>query len=211
MASSADGGRGVAARRLRGLALGVGLLVALGAGTAIAQDRVEGNRYSNPRYGIEIEKPPPWHFITASAVMDAARRAAGMAPLSSSTDPVKAAGFAVIVSKTPVLGREVAPQVITMVHELPSAPTDVIATCERLRSGMNDPEPVTPTQRIQVGGQPGARLDFKGIVDGAIVRATALCTFRGRRAYVVAAQALASEFDGEVLMFESILQSFRLR
>jgi hypothetical protein len=54
-------------------------------------------------------------------------------------------------------------------------------------------------------------LDFKGYVDGALVRATALCTFQDRRAFVVVGQALAAEFDGEAGTFETILGSFRLR
>jgi len=98
-----------------------------------------------------------------------------------------------------------------MVHELPAAPTDVLATCERLRSGMNDPESLTPTQLVQLDGRPAARLDFRGLVDGAAVRARAICTFRDRRAYVVAAQALASEFDAETITFDGILQSFHLK
>ena len=48
-------------------------------------------------------------------------------------------------------------------------------------------------------------------MDGALVRATALCTFQDRRAFVVVAQALATEFDGEIAMFDTILRSFKLR
>jgi hypothetical protein len=197
-----------AARRLGPLAF---LLAAALAGPAAAQDRVEGDRYQNPRYGVQIEKPSRWHFITASTVMDVARKTAGMPPMSADVDPVKAAGFAVIVSKVPVLGREVAPQVVLMVHDLPQAPGDVTQACERLRSGMNDPETVTPTRTVRVDGRPASRLDFKGYVDGALVRATALCTFQDRRAFVVVGQALAAEFDGEAGTFETILGSFRLR
>jgi hypothetical protein len=134
-----------------------------------------------------------------------------MAPVSGGTDPVKAAGFAVIVSKAPVLGREVTPQVVLSVQDLPKPPGDLVETCERLRSGMDDPETVTPTRRVQIDGRSAARLDFKGYVDGALVRATALCTFQDRRAFLVVGQALASEFDGEALAFESILRSFRLK
>jgi hypothetical protein len=124
---------------------------------------------------------------------------------------VKAAGFAVIVSKSPTLGREVTPQVILAVQDLPRPPTDVVEACERLRSGMNDPENVMPTRPIRVDGRPAARLDFKGYVDGAQVRATALCTFQDRRAFVVVGQALATEFDAETVMFDTILRSFKLR
>jgi hypothetical protein len=172
---------------------------------------VEGDRYANPRYGVQIDKPARWHFITASAVMDAARKAAGLSPLGSDADAVRSAGFAVIVSKVPILGREVTPQVIVMVHDLPQAPGDVVATCERLRTGMSDPETVTPAQLVQIDGKLAARLDFKGFVDGALVRATALCTFRDRRAFVVVGQALAAEFEGEAPTFDAILRSFRLR
>ena len=179
---------------------------------ALAQDRVEGDRYQNPRYGVQIEKPPRWHFITASTVMDIARKAAGHAGRrAADADPVKAAGFAVIVSKSAILGREVAPQVILMVQDLPRPPGDVIEACERLRSGMNDPETVMPTRPVRLDGRPAARLDFKGYVDGALVRATALCTFQDRRAFVVVGQALATEFDGESVTFDTILRSFRLR
>ncbi len=76
---------------------------------------------------------------------------------------------------------------------------------------MNDPENVMPTRPVRLDGRPAARLDFKGYIDGALVRATALCTFQDRRAFVVVAQALASEFDGEVAMFDTILRSFKLR
>jgi hypothetical protein len=48
-------------------------------------------------------------------------------------------------------------------------------------------------------------------VDGALVRATALCTFQDRRAFVVVGQALATEFDAEASTFDAILQSFRIR
>jgi hypothetical protein len=187
------------------------LLAGAGASPVTAQDRVDGDRYQNPRYGIQIEKPSHWHFITASTVMDVARKAAGMPPLGPGADAVKIAGFAVIVSKNPVLGREVAPQVVLTVQDLPKPPGDVVETCERLRSGMNDPETVTPTRQVRLDSRPAARLDFKGYVDGALVRATALCTFQDRRAFVVVGQALAAEFDGEAGMFETILRSFRLR
>ncbi len=187
------------------------LLAAALTGPAAAQDRIEGNRYQNPRYGVEIEKPARWHFITAAAIIDVARKTAGMPALESGADPVKAAGFAVIVSKVPVLGREVVPQVVLMVHDLPRAPANVVEACERLRSGMNDPETVTPTRSVVLDGRPAARLDFKGYVDGALVRATALCTFQERRAFVVAGQALAAEFDGEAGTLDTILRSFRLR
>src|SRR5262245_49504050 len=132
------------------------LLAPLLAGTVAAptaaQDKVDGDRYQNPRYGIQIEKPSRWHFITASTVMDVARKAAGMPPLSGDVDPVKAAGFAVIVSRVPVLGRDVAPQVVLTVQDLPKPPGEVVETCERLRSGMNDPETVTPTRPVRIDG-----------------------------------------------------------
>jgi hypothetical protein len=186
-------------------------LSAAQAGPATAQDRIDGDRYQNSRYGIQIEKPPRWHFITASTVMDVARKAAGMGAPPADADPVKAAGFAVIVSKTPTLGRDVAPQVVLAVQDLPRAPSDVVEACERLRSGMNDPENVMPTRPVRLDGRPAARLDFKGYIDGALVRATALCTFQDRRAFVVVGQALATEFDSESVTFDTILRSFRLR
>ncbi len=54
------------------------LILAFLAVPAPAQDRVDGDRYQNPRYGVQIEKPPGWHFITASTVMELARKSAGM-------------------------------------------------------------------------------------------------------------------------------------
>jgi hypothetical protein len=192
-------------------ALALLLTVVVAAGSAAAQDRIDGDRYQNPRYGIQIEKPPRWHFITATTVLDVARRAAGLGAPPTDVDPVRAAGFAVIVSKSPTLGREVSPQVILAVQDLPRSPGDVVEACERLRTGMNDPENVMPTRPVRLDGRPAARLDFKGYVDGALVRATALCTFQDRRAFVVVGQALATEFDAENVTFDTILRSFKLR
>jgi hypothetical protein len=192
-------------------ALALLLMVAVATAPVLAQERIEGDRYQNPRYGIQIEKPPRWHFITASTVMDIARKAAGLGAPPADADPVKTAGFAVIVSKSPTLGREVSPQVILAVQDLPRPPGDVVEACERLRSGMNDPENVMPTRPVRLDGRPAARLDFKGYVDGAQVRATALCTFQDRRAFVVVGQALATEFDAETVTFDTILRSFKLR
>jgi len=185
--------------------------LAVVATSVVAQDKIDGNRYQNPRYGIQIEKPARWHFITATMIMDIARKAAGMPAPGGDVDPVKTAGFAVIVSKVPALGRDAAPLVVVRVEDLPKAPTDIGETCERLRSGMSEPETVAPTRVVSVEGRPAARLDFKGYVDGAAVRATALCTFQDRRAFVVVGQALAAEFDAEASTFDAILQSFRLR
>jgi hypothetical protein len=192
-------------------ALALLLMVAVATAPVLAQERIEGDRYQNPRYGIQIEKPPRWHFITASTVMDIARKAAGLGAPPADADPVKTAGFAVIVSKSPTLGREVSPQVILAVQDLPRPPGDVVEACERLRSGMNDPENVMPTRPVRLDGRPAARLDFKGYVDGTQVRATALCTFQDRRAFVVVGQALATEFDAETVTFDTILRSFKLR
>ena len=70
----------VLARIVRLALLGVlQLILAFLAVPAPAQDRVDGDRYQNPRYGVQIEKPPGWHFITASTVMELARKSAGMA------------------------------------------------------------------------------------------------------------------------------------
>jgi hypothetical protein len=201
-----------ARRRVAGTLVGLAVLLTAGLLDPVrAQDRVEGNRYQNPRYGIQIDKPAPWHFITATTIMDLARQAARMAPLGSDVDPVKAAGLAVIVSKIPVLGRDVVPMVLLKVQDQAQAPASLMEECERLRSGMNEPETVTPTRSVAIDGRPAARLDFKGYVDGALVRATALCTFQGRRAFVVVGQALAAEFDGEASVFDTILRSFKLR
>src|SRR5262245_64150469 len=113
-------------------ALALLLTVAVAAGSAAAQDRIEGDRYQNPRYGIQIEKPSGWHFITATTVMDIARKAAGLAGPPAEADAVKAAGFAVIVSKSPTLGREVTPQVILAIQDLPRPPGE-----DRKRTRLN--------------------------------------------------------------------------
>jgi hypothetical protein len=195
---------------VRGVAVGVAVLLAVG--TAAAQERVEGNVYTNAKYGIQISKPPSWYFITAGTILELARKAAGGGGrISGEDDPVKAAGFAVVVSKAPQLGRAVEPQVILLVHELATPPGQLVEACEKLRTGMTEPETLKPTRRLSVGGRPAARLDFQGVVDGEMVRATALCTFRDRQAFVVVGQALPSEFDAAFSAFESILGSFRLR
>lgn len=186
-------------------------VAALAVAPTVAQERIDGNSYSNAKYGIQITKPPSWHFITAGAVVDLAKKAGG-AKIAGDDDPVKLAGFAVIASKAPELGRSVKPQVVVLVRELPAPPADLIQTCEGFRSGMTEPETVKPTRRLQLGGtRPAARLDFQGLVDSDMVRATALCTVRDRQAFVVVGQALASEFDTEFSAFESILGSFRLK
>jgi hypothetical protein len=195
-------------------AAGLGLLAAvLGgalAGPAFGQERVDGDIYRNPRYGIEIAKPPSWYFITAGTVFDLARKSPGGSRLRSTDDPVKATGFAVVVSKVPALGRGFDPQVILLVYDLPQPPGGLIETCEGLRSGMSDPETVTPTREVPLAGRTAARLDFRGRVDGAAVRATAVCALQGQRAFVVVAQALLRDFEGAAPTFETILASFRL-
>ncbi len=197
--------------RSGGLAAPLGLAAVLAAGPALSQDRIEGNSYSNAKYGIQITKPSNWHFITAATIVDLAKKAGGGAKIRGEEDPVKLAGFAVVVSREPSLGRGVAPQVVVLIHEVPAAPGDMVKACEGLRTGMTEPETLKPTRQVQVSGRPAARLDFQGIVDGDVVRATALCTFKDRQAFVVVGQALASDFDAEFSSFESILASFRLR
>lgn len=181
------------------------------AAPAVAQEKVDGNLYTNPKYGIQIGKPASWYFITAGTIVDLARRAGGASRIRGDEDPIKLAGFAVILSKVPQLGRGVQPQVIVVVQDVPTPPTDLVESCEKLRSGMTEPETLRPTRRVQLDGRPAARLDFQGLVDADVVRATALCTYRERQAFFVVAQALASEFDSEFSTFESILSSFRLK
>jgi hypothetical protein len=202
-------GAPVIVRRMLG-GLFVGVLVTGPGAEAEAQERVEGNHYSNPRYGIEVDKPGSWYFITAGTVLDLAQKAAG-ARARVDPDPVKAAGFAVIISKVPSLGRDFDPQVIVLVQETDKAPTDLVEACGQLRSGMTEPQMVRTAQRLQVDGKPAVRLDFLGYVDGSAVRASALCTFRDRRAYFAVAQALVSSFDGETATFDSILQGFHVK
>jgi hypothetical protein len=203
---------GAAEHRWAGVAAAVVLLaLTLGAASAWGQDQISGDRYANPRYGIEITKPSSWHFITAQMIVDLAKRSSGGGSLRGEDDPVKLAGFAVIVSKVASLGREIAPQVVLLVHERQEPPQDLVRACEGLRTGMNDPETVTETQTVSLAGRPAARLDFRGNIAGATVRAAALCTFRGRQAFVVAAQALTGDFEGALPAFESILASFKLR
>jgi len=187
------------------------LVVGLSGAVGLAQDKIEGNSYSNAKYGIQITKPVSWHFITAATIVDLAKKTAGGAKIRGEDDPIKLAGFAVVVSKEPTLGRGIQPQVVVMVHEAPAVPGDMVKACEGLRTGMVEPETLKPTRRVQLGARPAARLDFQGIVDGDVVRATALCTFRDKQAFVVVGQALASEFDSEFSSFESILSSFSLR
>lgn len=196
---------------MRALAVLVLGLAVLTGTPARGQERVQGDLYTNARYGIQISKPPVWHFLTAGMIVELAKKSAGGVGMRGEEDPVKLAGFAVIVSKEPSLGREIAPQVVLLVHELRERPTDVVKTCEGLRAGMSDPETVEPTREVRLDGRPAARLDFRGVVDGAIVRARALCTFRDREAFVVAAQALAADFEREVSTFEAILSSFKLK
>jgi hypothetical protein len=192
------------------LALALALLVGTATGVA-AQERVEGNSYTNAKYGIQITKPPAWYFITAGTIVDLAKKAGGGTRIRGEDDPVKLTGFAVVISKVPQLGRGVAPQVILLVHDLQAEPGDTVQACEGLRSGMTEPETVKPTRQIQLEGKPAARLDFQGLVDGEMVRATALCTFKGKQAFVVVGQSLAAEFDTDFSTFESILRSFRLK
>jgi hypothetical protein len=194
-------------------ALGVVAVVAvvLAGSDGLAQDKIEGNSYSNAKYGIQITKPVSWHFITAATIVDLAKKAGQTPKLRGDDDPIKLAGFAVVVSKEPTLGRGVQPQVVVLIHELPAAPPDMVKACEGLRSGMTEPETLKPTRPMQLAGRPAARLDFQGIVDGDVVRATALCTFRDKQAFVVVGQALASEFESEFASFEAILGSFRLQ
>ncbi len=187
------------------------LLTVAAVGPAAAQDRIEGNAYSNAKYGIQISKPSSWHFITAATIVELARKQAGGRRIPGEDDPVKLAGFAVVLSKTPVLGREVQPQVVVLVRDVPAGTTELVKTCEGLRSGMTEPETLRPTRQIQLGSRPAARLEFQGLVDSDVVRATALCTVRDRQAFMVVGQALASEFDTEFPSFESILGSFRLK
>lgn len=210
------GGRGGRPRGFPGrrpdLRLGLAALAAvLAGGAALAQERVAGDLYVNPRYGIEIRKPAAWHFITAGTVIELAKRAGGFAQLRGEDDPVALAGFAVVVSKVPVLGRGFDPQVVVMVHELPEPPADLTRACDRLPGGMTEPETLRPSRAVRLGERPAVRLDFQGLVDGTLVRATALCTARGRQVFAVVAQALAAEFDGEFATFEAILGSFRVR
>lgn len=187
------------------------LAVAPAVPPARGQERVQGDLYANDRYGIQISKPPRWHFITAGAILDLAKKSGRAGGLKGDEDPVKVAGFAVIVSKAAVLGPEVTPQVVVLVHEVAKPPESLVKACEGLRSGMTEPEALAPTREIRLGGRPGARLDFQGIVSGAMVRATALCTFRERQAFVVVGQAPSAEFQGEIATFESIIGSFRLK
>lgn len=198
-------------RRLRGLSVLLLLASAIGAVPALGQERVEGDLYTNGRYGVEIAKPASWYFITAGTILELARKAAGAARPPADEDPVKAAGFAVIVSKVPSLGRGFDPQVVVLVHEVGQPTESLTRTCEGLRAGMTEPETVRPAREIRLDGKPAVRLDFQGLVDGALVRATALCAFRDRRAFVVVGQALSPDFDVEARTFESILASFKLK
>src|SRR5262249_22982145 len=97
------------------------------------------------------------------------------------------------------------------VEETEKSPADLAEACGKLRSGMAEPEMVRAPQRVQVDGKPAVRLDFLGYVDGAAVRASALCTFRDRRAYFAVAQALVASFDGEAASFDTILRSLHVR
>src|SRR5262249_59763867 len=110
-----------------------------------AQDKIEGNSYSNAKYGIQITKPVSWHFITAATIVDLAKKAGQTVKLRGDEDPVKLAGFAVVISKEPTLGRGVQPQVVLLIHEAKAAPTDLVKACEGLRSGMTEPETLKPT------------------------------------------------------------------
>ena len=126
---------------------------------------------------------------------------------------MKAAGFAVIVSKVPSSAGRSPPQVVSGGARPSSGlPADVIAACERLRSGMNDPETVTPTRAPSASnGRPAARLDFQGYVDGASSAPPRSAPSRTAAPSWWSGQALAAEFDADALTFDTILRSFRLR
>jgi hypothetical protein len=200
-----------AGARLRRGAVALAAAAAAAAAPAHGQERVESSTYANKTHGIEISKPAAWHFITAGMIVDLAKRSAGQTSLRGEEDPVKLTGIAVIASKTPSLGLEVTPHVILRVIELKEGSVELVQTCEGLRTGMGDPETVEPTRPVRLDGRPAVRLDFRGSVDGARVRATALCAVRGRRAYFVVGQALVDDFEAEARTFETILASFKLR
>jgi hypothetical protein len=144
-------------------------------------------------------------------LLDLAQKAGGAPRAPRVDDPVAAAGFAVVVSKVPVLGQRVDPQAVVLVHDLKEAPASLVTTCEGLRTGMSDPETVQPAREVSLAGRPAVRLDFQGLVDGTRVRATALCTAQDRRVFVVVGQALATEFPAVAPSIETILASFKLR
>jgi hypothetical protein len=182
------------------------------AGTsAAAQDEIQGHVYQNRRHAIEISKPPGWYFITAGMIVELAKRSAGQATLRGEDDPVKLTGMAVIVSKTPSLGVEMTPHVVLRVLELKETPGDPGKVCDTVRAGMSDSEAVSAPRAVRLGARPAARIDFRGTVDGALVRATALCAVRERQAFAVVGQALAADFDADLAQFERILQSFKAR
>ena len=192
-----------------------GAILVLAAVAAVApagaQERIQGDVYTNSRHGIEISKPSSWHFITAGMIVELAKRSAGQTSIRGDEDPVKLTGMAVIVSKTPSLGLEISPHVILRVFELKERPSDLAKTCEGLRAGMSEPETVQPTREVRLGDLSAVRLDFRGYVDGTLIRAAALCLARERQAYVVVGQALATDFDAEARVFDTILGSFKLK
>jgi hypothetical protein len=142
-------------------------------------------------------------------VLALARRAAGGASRPPGADPVREAGFAVIVARAPVLGRTLAPHVIVRVEE--PAPPDAAAACVGPLPGLGDAEPLGAPRPVEVDGRPAVRLDLRGRVDDESVRAAALCLVRDARAYVLVAQAPAAEFAAAAPALEAILGSFRAR
>jgi hypothetical protein len=207
-------GRAVAALLLAGAALAV-TPATQGAEVAPPRSRLEADVFTDAASGFRIGKPSDWYFLPVRAVVEQAHRAGGLPAPGPGADLVASAGFSVIVARSPTLGSDLAPHVTVFVARgwTGGPPRPEAASgraCQALAGPFRDSPLVGPVQAVSAGPVPAIRLEAGGEVDGEAIRATTLCAVRDQRAFVVVAAALAGDYLGAAVAFESILASFRL-